>query len=323
MNARRFAIVGTGGIGGFYGARLAASGLDVTFVGRSDVDVLRRDGLHVTSPTGDIDLPKVQATGDPSEVGPVDVVIVAVKTTANDRLADLVGPLVGARTVVVSMQNGFGVDEQLAAAAPGATVLGALCFICSTRVAPGRIEHLDYGHVTVGELRRDGAPAGVTPAMRDVIGDLEHAGIEVAPREDLMAARWQKLMWNVPFNGLSVVLDAGTDELVTDPGVRALAAAMMDEVAAAAMVHGHPVGDGFGDRMMRNTEMMVRYAPSMKLDFDAGRPMELAAIYDAPLATAASLGVPMPHVETVAAQLHLLDARAVSVGSRTSSPRRS
>jgi 2-dehydropantoate 2-reductase len=310
MTARRFAILGTGGIGGFYGARLAASGLDVTFVGRSDVEVLRRDGLHVTSPLGDIDLPTVRATDEPSAVGPVDVVVVTLKTTANDRLAELVGPLVGPGTVVVSMQNGFGVDEQLAAAAPGATVLGALCFICSTRVAPGRIEHLDYGRVTLGELGVGGAPAGITSAMRDLIAELEAAGIEVAPRDDLIAARWQKLMWNVPFNGLSVVLDAGTDELVGDPGVRALAIAMMDEIAAAAEAHGHPVGDGFGDRMVRNTETMVPYAPSMKLDFDAGRPMELAAIYDAPLAVAASLGVEMPHVETVAAQLHLLDARA-------------
>lgn len=309
MTARRFAILGTGGIGGFYGARLAASGLDVTFIGRTDVDVLRRDGLHVTSPTGDIDLPTVQATDDPSEVGPVDVVVVTLKTTANHRLPELVGPLVGPGTVVVSMQNGFGVDEQLAAAAPGATVLGALCFICSTRVAPGRIEHLDYGRVTLGELGIDGEPAGVTSAMRDFTAELEAAGIEVAPREDLVAARWQKLMWNVPFNGLSVVLDAGTDELVADPGVRALAIAMMDEVAAAAQAHRHPVGDGFGDRMVRNTEEMVPYAPSMKLDHDAGRPMELATIYDAPLAVAASLGIPMPHVETISAQLHLLDAR--------------
>ena len=116
------------------------------------------------------------------------------------------------------------------------------------------------------------------------------------------------------------MLDAGTDELVGDPGVRALAIAMMDEVAAVAPAHGHPVGDGFGDRMVRNTETMVPYAPSMKLDFDAGRPMELAAIYDAPLAMAASLGWPMPHVETVAAQLHLLDARANSAHVLTPPP---
>lgn len=309
MDAQRIAVVGTGGVGGYYGARLAAAGNDVAFVGRNDVDVLRRDGLHIESPTGAIDLPVVRATADPAEIGPVDLVLVTVKTTANAQLTDLVAPLVGPGTVLVSMQNGFGVDAQLAAVAPEATVLGALCFICSTRVAPGRIHHLDYGRITLAQHTADGRPAGETEAVASFAGTCRAAGIEVAVRDDLVAARWQKLMWNVPFNGLSVVLDTGTDVLVSDPSARALARAMMDEVAAASEADGHPVGAGFGDRMMANTESMVPYAPSMKLDHDAGRPMELTAIYDTPIAVAAALGAPMPRVEAVAAQLHVLDRR--------------
>jgi 2-dehydropantoate 2-reductase len=307
MVDRRFVVVGTGGIGGYYGARLADAGFDVTFVGRSDVDVLRRDGLHVESPLGAIDLDAVQVVRRADEAGAADVVLLTTKTTGNSDLDDLVGALAGRQTVMVSMQNGFGVDAQLADAAPGSTVLGALCFICSTRVAPGRIEHLDYGNVTLGEHTADGTPAGVSPAVRRLADDFTAAGIGVATRDDLVAARWQKLMWNVPFNGMSVALDRTTEELVRDPTTRGRAQRLMAELEAAAQAHGHPVGEGFADKMVRNTEQMAPYAPSMKLDFDAGRPMELAAIYDYPLAVADGLGVAMPLVAELAAQLHAMD----------------
>ena len=234
------------------------------------------------------------------------------KTTGNDDLPALVGALAGEQTLMVSMQNGFGVDQQLADAAPGSTVLGALCFICSTRVAPGRIEHLDYGNVTLGEHAPDGRPAGVTDAVRRVADDLTAAGIGVSTSDDLVAARWQKLMWNVPFNGMSVALDRTTESLVRTPETRARARRLMAELEAAAQAHGHPVGADFADKMIRNTEEMAPYAPSMKLDFDAGRPMELAAIYDRPLTVAASLGVAMPEVAELASQLHAMDRGSAS-----------
>lgn len=309
MGRRRYAVIGTGAVGGLYGARLAVAGFDVTFLGRSDVDVLRRDGLRVTSVDGDITLATVRAETDPAAIGPVDVVLVTIKSTGNDALATLLPPLVGVGTIVVLMQNGFGVEAEVAALVPDAVVLGGLCFVCSTRVAPGVIDHVDYGRVTVGEHRGDGSAAGETPAVVAVRDDFTVAGIEVVMRPDLIAARWQKLVWNLPYNGLSVVLDAGTDELMGDPHTRALCAALMDEVVAVAAAHGHPVGDGFAEKMLANTEVMAPYATSMKLDHDAGRPLEVATIYDAPLRVAANLGVATPLASMLAAQLHFLDGR--------------
>ncbi len=309
---RTYAVIGTGGIGGLYGARLAAAGHAVTFVARSDAAALAAHGLRVISHVGaDVSLEPddFDVVVDAADASPADVVLVTMKSTANGKLASLLGPLVRPGSIVVVMQNGLGVDEAARAAAPGATVLAGLCFVCAQRVAPGRIEHLDYGAVTLAEHTADGAPAGVTAAVEAVRGDLLAAGVEATARDDAVAARWQKLMWNVPYNGLSVVLDAGTDELSTDPAARALVTRLMAEVEAASVALGHPVGDGFAARMRANTETMVPYAPSMKLDFEAGRPMEIGAIYDVPVAVAASAGAPMPTVAALAEQLHFLDAR--------------
>lgn len=305
----RLAVIGTGAIGGLYGAKLAAAGLDVTFLGRGDVEVLNEKGLRVDSIDGDIVIDRVHAVSDPNQVGPVDVVLVTIKATGNDVLNRLLPPLVRPGTIVVLMQNGFGVEDEVARIAPQATILGGLCFVCSTRVAPGHIVHSDYGHVTVGEYTTDGLPAGETDAVRHIVELFNQAAIATRARSDLVAARWQKLVWNMPYNGLSVVLDAGTDELMNDKRTRSLIEEMMEEVSMTAAAHGHPVGDGFAAKMLANTEKMKPYATSMKLDYEAGRPLELAVMYDVPLALSASLGVSTPRLSMLAAQLHFLDSR--------------
>jgi 2-dehydropantoate 2-reductase len=318
VTRRRYAVIGTGAVGSFYGARLAAAGHEVHFLARSDADALRTGGLRVESVDGDIVLPEVSVATDPADLPPVDVVLVAVKTTANGALGELLGPLDASGRIVVAMQNGLGVDDQAAAAAPASTVLGGLCFVCATRERPGFVRHLDFGAVSLGERTADGAAAGITPAVEAVGADLAGAGIEIRRRPDLVAARWQKLMWNMPYNGLSVVLDAGTDQLQADPSSRALVTRLMREVEAASVAIGHPTGDGFVDQMLEYTDRMTPYAPSMKLDHEAGRPMELAAIYDEPLRVAAAAGAPMRELTALADLLHFLDdARGQSAAERT------
>ncbi len=166
-----------------------------------------------------------------------DVVVVATKTTATPTVAPTVARLAerahaqGRDMTVVVMQNGLGVEAPFARAAPGATVLGAMCFMCANQVAPGHIVHLDRGAVTVGQHVDDpSAVAGVTPAVEDLLADLQAGGVAATPVEDLVLGRWRKLVWNIPFNGLSVVLDAGTDEMLADPVARSRARALMDEV---------------------------------------------------------------------------------------------
>lgn len=305
---RRYAVIGTGAIGGYYGAQLAAAGHDVQFVARSDLDVLRRDGFRVDSPGGDVHLAEVAAWATPAEVPPVDAVLVTTKTSSGTSTADLVAPFVDAGATVVLMQNGLGIEAL--AAESGATVLGAMCFVCSNRVAPGHVRHLDYGAVTIGEHAADElAGAGITDAVRALADDLEAAGLTARAIPNLVSGRWRKLVWNIAYNGLSVVLDAGTDELMADAGTRALVVELMREVTAAADACGHPIPDSFIDEMVEMTDAMTPYKTSMKLDAEAGRPLEIDAIYQVPVDRARAAGAPMVRTEALLAQLRFLDRR--------------
>lgn len=310
---RSYAVVGAGAVGGLYGARLAASGHEVHFLVRSSVEVLRRDGLRVRSVDGDIVLPSISVTDDPDAVPPVDVVLVAVKTTANDALGPILPRLVGPSTTVVMLQNGLGVEAMAAAHVPGATLLGGLCFVCSVLESPGVVDHVDYGAVTLAEHRADGAAAGLTPAVEAVAADLAGAGIEVHPQADLVLARWKKLVWNIPYNGLSVVLGAGTDELMADPEARRLVHTLMVEVQRGAASQQREIPDGFLDQMLADTEAMTPYRTSMALDFEGRRPLELAAIYRAPIAQAEAAGTRLEVTTALTQQLALLDRRNRSV----------
>lgn len=309
MARRSYAVIGLGAVGGFYGARLLGAGHDVQFITRSDVDHVRRHGLLVESPEGDLRFDEVSVHGSAETVQPVDVVLVAVKTTDTASALEAVRGVVerSSDAVVVALQNGLGVEQVLADALPGTTVLGGMCFLCSNKVGPGHIRHLDYGRVTVGEHRDDGVAAGITEPVRSLVDDLTGAGVPALAIEDLVEGRWRKLVWNVPYNGLSVVLDAGTDELMADPFTRRLVEELMLEVLDGANACGRAIERSFVDQMLADTERMRPYAPSMKLDFAAGRPMELDAIYAAPLAAARNGGRDLPRVSMLHDQLRFLD----------------
>ena len=306
---RSYTILGPGAVGLLYGARLQAAGHRVHWVARSGADEMRRHGIRVTSQDGDIEIAAddLAVSSDPADAPASDVVVVALKTTANDHLADLVGPVARDGAAVAMFQNGLGVEERLRAAVPHAgPVLGAMCFVCAHRHGAGVCEHLDYGAVTVGHLddRPDAAEAAAA-----LVDDLERSGTAATLVPDLGVARWRKLVWNVPFNGLSVVLDASTDALLGDPSTRRLVTELMDEVIEASAAVGSGVDPAFRDQMLDTTDAMTPYAPSMKLDHDAGRAMEIEAIYDAPLAAAAAGGASMPKTAALRDQLRFLDGR--------------
>jgi 2-dehydropantoate 2-reductase len=312
VQRRSWTVIGVGGVGGYYGSRLALAGHDVHWVARSDRDHLRRHGLVVTSPKGDVHLRDLSVSGPGEPLPPTDVVVVATKTTGNDAVAEQVAAALRGRAgVVVVMQNGLDVErvfaERLADAAPGVVVVGAMSFICASKPAPGVVAHVDYERVTVGAV--DPARLESAAAVADVVADLTGAGVPCEGLDDLVAGRWRKLVWNIPFSGLSVALDTSTEQLVGDPACRSLVRSIMDEVVTAAAATGHAVDEGAAAALIESTERMVPYAPSMKLDFEARRPLELAAIYEVPLVTAAAAGVAMPRTEALWRQLDFLDRR--------------
>jgi 2-dehydropantoate 2-reductase len=307
-----YAIVGTGAVGGYYGALLQRSGQDVHFLLRSDYEHVRDQGLRVESPRGDFRLPSVKAYSSAADMPRCDVVVVAWKTTENAHLAAVLPHLVKPGGAVLVLQNGLDPEREVAPHAGGVPVLSGLCFLCCRKDGPGHIVHQDYGAITLaayggGEnMRAPGEQAlgqGVTPEMVSVAGDLEFAGIDVKKHENWRAARWRKLVWNVPFNGLCALQGADTRELLSLPGNRDEVKGLMDEVMTGAALNGCPLSEGFAERMIEDTEKMIPYEPSMKLDRDQGRPMELEAIYRRPLEAIRRAGGTAPRMEALLAEL--------------------
>ncbi|MDH3981667.1 MAG: putative 2-dehydropantoate 2-reductase [Kiritimatiellaceae bacterium] len=295
----QFSIVGTGAVGGYYGALLQQAKFDVHFLLNSDYTHVRKNGLVIESPNGNFKLPDVNAYSAPQEMPRCDVVIVALKTTANAVLKNILPHLVKEDSMVLTLQNGLGSEEQVAKIVKPEQILGGLCFLCSNKVAPGHIRHLDYGLITLGEFSQ----RGLTPRLKNLGQQMELAGIPIRLINDLPLARWKKLVWNIPFNGLSVVRNQLTDQLIRQPETRKLCIAMMREVAEASKACARPINKTFIEKMINDTEKMEPYAPSMKLDFDRGNALEIEAIYGEPIRRAKAAGVAMPETENLYMQL--------------------
>ncbi len=309
MAERSYAILGTGALGGFYGGRLLRAGLEVHFLLRSDYDVVRRRGLRIDSVEGDFTLPEVRAYRTAAEMPACDVILLGLKTTHNHLLGQLLPPLLKPDSTLLVLQNGLGVEAEVARVTGPERIVSGLCFLCSNKTGPGHICHLDYGVITLAEYCAGGLPCGITARMRAIAADFERAGVPIILAEDLVTARWRKLVWNVPFNGLAVMLDATTDQIVGDDHGRALAEGLMREILAGAAAVGRPIPPGFVDEMLAATERMIPYRPSMKVDYDLGRPMEVEAIFGNPWRAARQAGADLPRLQMLYQQLFFLDAR--------------
>jgi 2-dehydropantoate 2-reductase len=301
MKPLRYAVIGTGALGGFYGGMLANAGQEVHFLFHSDYEFVRKNGLKVDSVLGDFHLKNVHAYADTLDMPACDVVLVCLKTTSDPLLKTLLKPLLHDRTTVILIQNGLGNEERLAVELPGLSLAGGLGFICSSKMGPGHIAHLDYGKLTLGSHTNDNMDV-----LQQVCADLEQAKVSAALSDDLMMSRWKKLVWNVPYNGICVVMNASTEELMAHPATCQLLEDLMLEIIGAANACGVPIGTGFAQAMLDSTRQMKPYSPSMKLDFDHRRPLEINAIYSRPLWAAHAFGYDMPKVRMLEQQLQYI-----------------
>ena len=295
--SRRYAIIGTGAIGGFYGGLLQQSGQEVHYLLHHDYEHVRKRGLVVESINRMLYLPRVHAWRDPADLPPCDVVIVALKTTQNGLLPSVLPRALAPDGVVLVLQNGLGIEDQIAPLAGPDRILGGLCFICANKIAPGYILHMDYGMVMIGDHDPDGRARGITPRMRVLADDFKAAGIPVELSEDLLLSRWKKLVWNVPFNSLSVIHNTTTDTFMRDPRHVEQVRAIMNEVVNAAAAYGKRIDPAFVQKMLDDTARMAPYKTSMKLDYENPRPLEFEAIVGNPLRAAerACIRVPLMH----------------------------
>lgn len=324
ITARRLKIgvVGCGALGSYYGGRLAEAGHDVHFLLRSDYDTVRRHGVRVTSPAGDFRF-RPRCAQTPEAIGVCDWVLIGLKSTANAEFPRLLPPLVDSRTAILTLQNGLGNEEALAELFPVGQILGGLCFVCLNRTAPGQIQHIAHGKIALGEFRR-----WPEPRTQDFASSLRHAGVPCEVTDNLQRAHWEKLVWNIPFNGLGVASAAGwdavesggwsrgaalgpclaTDQILSDPRWEMQARALMREVIAAANGLGLGVAPDWENRHIDLTRSMGRYVASTLIDFERGQPLELNALFLEPLRQAIQAGVATPHLQKLCAVLQAIDS---------------
>ncbi len=283
------AIIGSGALGLYYGARLQQAGENVHFLLRRDYQAISRNGLTVHSCDGNFYLQQVQGYRCADEMPKADLVIVGLKTFANQHLEQLITPLLDDHTALLTLQNGLGNEELLAELFGARRVLGGVAFICSNRGKPGEVHHLSQGAIRLGEFS-----AGLTPRAENIAAMFNRAKVACQAVKDLKKIRWEKLVWNIPFNGLCALTGKTTDLLLAHPPTRALIGELMDEVVAGANAQNltSPIdGKAFGAHMIKLTEGMDDYHPSMMIDRLQGQPLELKAIYAIPLGQAAARGV--------------------------------
>ena len=285
------AVVGSGAIGLYYGGRFAAAGEDVRFLLRADFEAISRGGLKVESVHGDFEVRRVQAFRSAEEIGPVDLVIVAWKATANGCLGEVLPPLLHADTQVLTLQNGLGNCESIAAITGPDRVLGGLCFVCINRITPGLVKHSAGARVDLGEWQPD-----LTCRAAEIARRFKAAGVPAVAVANLRQAQWEKLVWNIPFNGLSVA-EGGvtTDVLLASPDTEREIRVLMAEVIAAGRALGLDLSDDMIDYNINRTRPMGPYRTSSMIDFVEGREVEVIPIWEEPVRRALAAGCPMPH----------------------------
>uniref|UniRef100_A0A7S3XTI6 2-dehydropantoate 2-reductase n=1 Tax=Heterosigma akashiwo TaxID=2829 RepID=A0A7S3XTI6_HETAK len=304
-------IIGSGAVGCYYGARLAEAGHEVTFQVRSGADVWRREGLRVASCLGDITLARPAVVE--RAAAPADWAVVCLKTYAlleqGGRPArELIAPAVGPGTRILLIMNGLGVEAPVAEWFGPEKVFGGLAFICCNRKGPADVIHSDYGALDAGHFLDDPAELAAVAAL------FEGSKVELRPQACLTAARWGKLLWNIPFNGISVAMGGvRTDVIMTDPDLREMAYRVMLDVRDSgnldleAQGKDARIGMDKVDTMMELTDNMAPYKTSTMLDFVSGRPLELDFMFSTALARAKELGGEPKYMESLIRMVRAAD----------------
>ena len=291
----RIAVVGSGAVGLYYGSRLQKAGEDIRYLLRRDYDAVRRNGIRIRARDSHFQLNDVKAYRNSEDIGKVDLVIVAVKAVSNRFLPELLRPIVTPETAILSLQNGLGNIEFLRKHFPDNPLFCGTCYICLNRVEPGVVENFLLGSIVLSQ-------EGETSSSKlKTIGEMlnrARLNCRISPKIDQM--RWEKLLWNVPFNGLSIVAGKITTDLIlADEGLNRLARGLMEELLGASSALGLSIDPKLVERQFEITKSMGEYSPSSLLDFLAGRSVEVEAIWGEPLRQGLKAGQDMPKLETL------------------------
>lgn len=292
-----------GAVGGYYGGRLAQGGMDVHFLLRSDYDYVKQHGLTVESYMGDFSLTGLNIYASAAQMPKCDVVLVATKTTANERLPELLLPMLKDDTLIVLAQNGIGVEADLQQRLPNAQLAAGIAFINCRKDGAGKLIHKGYGHITLCSYScRD------AERMEQVARDFAAAGVR-AETGDYTECRWRKNILNMATNGMTVVCDCRCDELIADTVTRErVRTLMLEGIAAARACGATTLTDELADKMIATTGK-TEFATSMKYDFDHHLPMEIEYMYTRPIQEAEKHGCSVPNLRILAEELRKLESK--------------
>jgi 2-dehydropantoate 2-reductase len=297
----RIAIFGTGGVGGYFGGRLAKAGENVTFIARGEhLRAMRESGLKVDSLEDGFSVNPVNATDDPSEVGHVDLVVLGVKAWQVTEAAHKMRPMVGATTVVVPLQNGVDAPAQLADVLGVERVLGGLCRIVSFVVGPGHIKHAGFDPtVTLGELNNQ-----PSARLEKVHTTFTRAGIKTLIADNFEVALWTKFLFIASFSGVGAMTGKAAGELRTDPMIRAQLIKAMEEIYALARARNIDMPADSVEKGMANADRLpADGTSSMQRDIADGKPSELESQTGAVVRMAREMGVAVPTHELIYSKL--------------------
>lgn len=288
----RIAVFGAGGVGAYFGGRLAQAGEDVVFIARGEhLKAMQTNGLCVDSIKGDFEVKPVQASEDPSQVGEVETILVAVKTWQVPGAAEAMGPMMGPNTFVVPLENGVEAPKQIGDFLGKDKVLGGLCHIVSYIVEPGHVRHAGIEpHVAFGEMER-----GKSPRAERLKSAFDGAGVWAEVPDDIQAAMWEKFLFIAAISGVGAVTRAPAGVMRNVQGTRQLLQQAMEE--AVAVGNAHQVN--LPDRVVEETMAFIDGLPegataSMQRDIMDGRPSELESQNGAIVRLGSEKGVPTP-----------------------------
>jgi 2-dehydropantoate 2-reductase len=299
-------VIGAGAVGALFGSALARRGAAVSVVCRSDYEVVKSEGYAIRSPVfGDHRFHPHRVYRDVSECTEApDYVLLTVKVLPTVDRSALLRPVVGANTVVVLIQNGVDIEAEIASAFPNNELLSSLAFVGVGRAGPGQINHQALGSLTMGSY-----PSGVSASAQKLAALFDAAGVPCKLTDTVVGARWQKAVWNTPFNPISILGNGlDTAAMLRTEADQAFIRDVMSEVCAVAAADGHPQSPKLIAAMIANTLKMPAYKTSMALDRENGRAMEIEAILGNVVRAARRFGVATPKLEAIYALTKMVEA---------------
>ncbi len=302
----RIAVIGTGAVGGYFGAKLAAAGQDLVFIARgAHLEALRRDGLRVLGPAGNILIRNAVFTSAAEAAGAVDVALICVKSYDTESAARACAGLIGAETTIFSLQNGIDNPEKLGGCFDAGRILAGVVYIGAQLEAPGVIRHFNGGRIVFGRL--DGK---IDPRAQSVEQMLSAAAIPCELRSDIQRIQWAKLLWNAPFCAISCLARAHAGEIVGSAQLTRLALDCMAEVAAAARTRGIELRRSLFDETIAFSRGLGDFKPSMLQDLEARKPLEYDAFNGFVVRLLSQAGQPAPVNQTFYSLLQHLDQKS-------------